>query len=60
VAPRDATSFELTREELMNWCKPRMATYKIPRKFFVLSVIPRNAMGKVNKKEIAKLFEENK
>jgi non-ribosomal peptide synthetase component E (peptide arylation enzyme) len=31
-----------------------MAKYKIPRKLVILDSIPRNAMGKINKKELLK------
>lgn len=44
-------------EDLQTWCKVRIANYKVPRRLLVLDEIPRNAMGKVNKKELAKLFD---
>lgn len=40
----------LELEELRSYCKERMAAYKIPRELRVLSELPRNAMGKVQKK----------
>jgi malonyl-CoA/methylmalonyl-CoA synthetase len=43
---------------LQEWCKERMASYKVPRRLLIVSQIPRNAMGKVNKKELVKLFNE--
>lgn len=52
----DPASFGL--QTLQDWCRPRMASYKIPRRLKVVSQIPRNAMGKVNKKELVKLFNE--
>ena len=32
---------------------------QIPRKLVLLEVMPRNAMGKVNKKELVKVFDTN-
>ena len=37
-------------EELRAWARTRMAEYKVPRSFTFVDAIPRNAMGKVNKK----------
>lgn len=41
---------------LRQWCNPKLAPYKIPRHWRFVSEIPRNAMGKVNKKELVKFF----
>ena len=43
-------------EELREWAKERLAPYKIPKDLQCLPALPRNAMGKVVKPEIAKLF----
>jgi malonyl-CoA/methylmalonyl-CoA synthetase len=42
--------------ELIHWMKNKLAPYKIPRKIKMVSAIPRNAMGKVNKKDLKKEF----
>ncbi|KAF3334260.1 malonate--CoA ligase-like protein [Carex littledalei] len=47
----------LTLEELSSWAKERLAPYKIPTKLFLWDKLPRNAMKKVNKKEMKKLLE---
>lgn len=47
---------ELTQEQLSTWCKDRIAGYQIPTKIKILSEIPRNTMGKVNKREIMRDF----
>jgi malonyl-CoA/methylmalonyl-CoA synthetase len=44
-------------EELQKWAKKVMAPYKIPRRLVVVDSIPRNAMGKINKKELVNLFD---
>lgn len=46
----------LALEELVAWSKTRLAPYKVPRALRVVASLPRNAMGKVVKPEVAKLF----
>ncbi|KAJ8465456.1 hypothetical protein OPV22_028008 [Ensete ventricosum] len=48
----------ITLEDLRSWSKDKLAPYKIPTKLFLWDSLPRNAMGKVNKKEIKKLLEQ--
>ncbi len=50
-------SEELTIESLRNWCGDRMSRHKIPSRILLVDEIPKNAMGKVNKKTLVKLFE---
>mmetsp|Transcript_40793 Transcript_40793/g.49494 ORF Transcript_40793/g.49494 Transcript_40793/m.49494 type:complete len:544 (-) Transcript_40793:39-1670(-) len=52
----DKPALEL--KELQDWAKDHMATYKIPKLLLAVDKIPRNAMGKVNKKELVKLFDK--
>ncbi|GER48338.1 acyl-CoA synthetase family member 3 [Striga asiatica] len=44
----------LTLEELSGWAKEKLAPYKIPTRLLIWESLPRNAMGKVNKKELKK------
>jgi malonyl-CoA/methylmalonyl-CoA synthetase len=46
----------LTRDELVAWAKTRLASYKVPRDLRLVESLPRNAMGKVVKPEVARLF----
>ena len=41
------------------WLAERLPKYKIPRSFRFLRELPRNAMGKVTKKDLIPLFENN-
>ena len=41
---------------LRRWCKEHLAPYKVPTRILVLDRLPRNAMGKVTKPEIAGMF----
>lgn len=43
-------------EQLQRWCRTRLASYQVPRLWRIVGSIPRNAMGKVNKKELVKMF----
>ncbi len=43
-------------DELSVWLKERIPAYRVPRKFLQLDELPRNAMGKVTKNDIKKLF----
>ncbi len=50
VVPRaDAT---VDADELLAWCAPRMANYKVPRRAVVVDALPVNASGKVLKYEL--------
>ncbi|GFR49197.1 hypothetical protein Agub_g11222, partial [Astrephomene gubernaculifera] len=43
-------------EELQRFCRERLAPYQVPKRWQWVSALPRNAMGKVNKKELARLL----
>ncbi|CAN0858661.1 Malonate--CoA ligase [Linum grandiflorum] len=47
---------DLTLEGLREWAKDKLAPYKLPTKLFLWESLPRNAMGKVNKKELKKVL----
>ena len=46
----------LTLEALQRWAKELLAPYKVPRDLRVVGALPRNAMGKVTKPDVARLF----
>ena len=43
---------------LQEWAKARLAPYKVPRALMAVETLPRNAMGKVVKPEVAALFNQ--
>ncbi len=47
---------KLSLEALRAWGKERLAPYKVPTMLLLVGELPRNAMGKVTKPEVAKLF----
>jgi len=51
-----APGSSLTLPDLRAWAKERLAPYKVPRALSVVPALPRNALGKVMKREVTKLF----
>ena len=45
---------EVTLEELQAFSKEHLPPYQVPRSAIFVDEIPRNAMGKVNKKQLIK------
>lgn len=43
----------IEERELRHWCADRMAAFKVPREFEVVEALPKNALGKVLKHELA-------
>jgi malonyl-CoA/methylmalonyl-CoA synthetase len=56
VLNESTLSIEFDATELDAWMKENIAPYKRPRKYLVVEDLPRNAMGKVVKSEVKKLF----
>jgi malonyl-CoA/methylmalonyl-CoA synthetase len=48
---------DLDPEDLRSLARRRLAPYKVPKDVLVVADLPRNAMGKVTKPEVRKLFE---
>jgi malonyl-CoA/methylmalonyl-CoA synthetase len=46
----------LELDELRHWGKERLSPYKLPRHLLLVDSLPRNAMGKVTKREVERLF----
>lgn len=47
-----ARSGSISAEAVREFCRDKLAPYQVPRQVEVVDSIPRNAMGKVNKKEM--------
>nr|KAJ3411490.1 hypothetical protein HK105_002623 [Polyrhizophydium stewartii] len=56
VVHKPATAGQLSLDSLRTWLASRLAPYKLPTRLLIVDEIPKNAMGKVNKKELVKLF----
>jgi len=46
----------LSLQDLQHWAKDRLAPYKLPRAIRAVEALPRNAVGKVVKPDVAALF----
>mmetsp|Transcript_25788 Transcript_25788/g.60253 ORF Transcript_25788/g.60253 Transcript_25788/m.60253 type:complete len:542 (-) Transcript_25788:68-1693(-) len=47
---------DLTIKELRDWGKDRLASYKVPKTLEVVDELPRNQMGKLEKKKVIERF----
>lgn len=47
---------EIAEQDLLDLARTRLARYKIPRRFFFLSSMPRNEAGKVNKNKLVEML----
>jgi acyl-CoA synthetase (AMP-forming)/AMP-acid ligase II len=45
-----ADDVEFSQQQLIDWCRERMANFKVPRSVVVIQELPRNAAGKVDKR----------
>ena len=50
---------DITRETLREWARDKLAPYKLPQVVRVVDSLPMNAMGKVVKPEVRKLFDSD-
>jgi len=41
----------------MAYCRQRLTPYKVPQQIYVMSELPRNSSGKVDKRALATLVE---
>ncbi|OBG14768.1 long-chain fatty acid--CoA ligase [Mycolicibacterium celeriflavum] len=51
---------EATPEEIIAWCRERLAAYKCPKTVDITDELPRNPTGKVLKKELRKPYWEGR
>jgi acyl-CoA synthetase (AMP-forming)/AMP-acid ligase II len=47
-----------TEDDLKNWVKDNLARYKVPREIVFIDELPRNATGKVLKRELAERADD--
>ena len=52
-----AAGAEASPDELASFARERLARYKVPEQIALVAALPRNAMGKVEKRELEALFE---
>ncbi|MEY8096874.1 acyl-CoA synthetase [Falsihalocynthiibacter sp. S25ZX9] len=49
---------EATAEELHAWLKPKISSYKMPKRFILIEEMPKSAYGKITKKIIRETLEQ--
>ena len=54
VVPRDGRDEECAEDRLRAFVRDRIAAYKVPRQVLIMRDLPRNALGKVVKRELLK------
>lgn len=58
VAAAIVTQGVVDEKALNLWMREQMPAYKTPRKYLAVNELPRNAMGKVTKKDVVQLIED--
>lgn len=56
VAAAIVLANDLTEEKIKNELKKRLASFKIPKKFFFIDDIPKTSLGKFEREKIRKMF----
>ena len=51
---------QVTPEELIAWCREKLAHYKSPRSIEISEELPRNPTGKLLKRDLRKPYWENR
>ena len=49
---------EFKQDDFVQWCKTRLPKYSVPTLIKLIDKMPRNQLGKVNKKELIKIYEQ--
>ena len=57
LVPSGSTNPQTLADEVTTFCRDRLARYKVPERLVVVNSLPRNAMGKVVKAELAPRFD---
>ncbi len=52
--------YQVSEEEIISFCRQRLAGFKIPKSVDYIDIIPRNAVGKMLKKDLRKSYWEGK
>jgi acyl-coenzyme A synthetase/AMP-(fatty) acid ligase len=51
---------EVTVEQLQDFCRDRLADFKVPKRIHVAAAVPRTATGKVQRRHVAAHFLQEK
>jgi long-chain acyl-CoA synthetase len=50
----------ITAKDLRDWCKSRLVDYKVPRRIFFSSALPRSTVGKILKRKLTEGYRNKK
>jgi acyl-coenzyme A synthetase/AMP-(fatty) acid ligase len=56
VAVLETGAATLELADLQRWGQDRLSSYKLPRHLLLVDGLPRNAMGKVGKREVSRML----
>ena len=54
IVPREGV--KLTEEEVIQYCREKLAGYKKPKSVDFVKEIPKNVYGKINRRELKEIF----
>lgn len=54
VIPREGT--EVTEQDVIQYCRKNLASFKVPKKVFVTDAVPKTASGKIQRRIVAEHF----
>lgn len=54
-----AESADFDPADVTKFLTPKLESYKLPKKFVFVNALPRNAMGKLNRKELRKMWSDS-
>jgi long-chain acyl-CoA synthetase len=57
VVLRDGAQLEC--DDLREWCKRSISSYKIPQEFIAVDNLPRTGVGKILRRELISRYEQN-
>jgi long-chain acyl-CoA synthetase len=49
---------DVTESDLVRFCRTALSTWQVPKRIFVVDIIPTNERGKVSRRELARQFSE--
>eukprot|EP01088_Endostelium_zonatum_P009527 TRINITY_DN22781_c0_g1_i1.p1 TRINITY_DN22781_c0_g1~~TRINITY_DN22781_c0_g1_i1.p1 ORF type:complete len:541 (-),score=137.47 TRINITY_DN22781_c0_g1_i1:8-1630(-) len=56
VVLKEGKAGTMSEEQLREWCKGKLADFKVPRKFYIVSQLDKTSTGKIQRGNIAKKF----
>jgi acyl-CoA synthetase (AMP-forming)/AMP-acid ligase II len=48
---------DIDEQEILDFCSKHLSSFKVPSKIFILNELPKNATGKIQRKELTNIFK---